>query len=75
MVPEQINGTEEVYVVRRPIFQLDMDMSCLRELVFPTVMMPGKKGSSSRFGGTGCPQLPPKGGITSKKLEDSLSCP
>ncbi|NXI31336.1 CCD81 protein, partial [Sterrhoptilus dennistouni] len=41
VVPEQINGTEEVYVVRRPIFQLDMDMSCLRELVFPTVMMPG----------------------------------
>ncbi|RMC06110.1 hypothetical protein DUI87_17655 [Hirundo rustica rustica] len=38
---EQINGTEEAYVVRRPVFQLDMDMSCLRELVFPTVMMPG----------------------------------
>ncbi|KAI1232844.1 hypothetical protein IHE44_0006024, partial [Lamprotornis superbus] len=41
VVHEQINGTEEVYVVRRPVFQLDMDTSCLRELVFPTVMMPG----------------------------------
>ncbi|XP_068033999.1 coiled-coil domain-containing protein 81-like isoform X6 [Anomalospiza imberbis] len=41
MVPEQVNSTEEVYVVRRPVFQLDMDMSCLRELVFPTVMIPG----------------------------------
>ncbi|XP_023801562.1 coiled-coil domain-containing protein 81-like isoform X2 [Cyanistes caeruleus] len=41
VVHEEINGTEEVYVVRRPVFQLDMDMSCLRELVFPTVMMPG----------------------------------
>ncbi|NXH81707.1 CCD81 protein, partial [Edolisoma coerulescens] len=40
VVHEQINGTEEVYVVRRPVFQLDMDMSCLRELVFPTVMIP-----------------------------------
>ncbi|NWV51930.1 CCD81 protein, partial [Daphoenositta chrysoptera] len=41
VVHEQINGTEEVYVVRRPVFQLDMDMSCLQELVFPTVMIPG----------------------------------
>ncbi|XP_064248853.1 coiled-coil domain-containing protein 81-like isoform X3 [Passer domesticus] len=41
VVPEQINSTEEVYVVRRPVFQLDMDMSCLQELVFPTVMIPG----------------------------------
>ncbi|NXB80310.1 CCD81 protein, partial [Donacobius atricapilla] len=40
VVHEQINGTEEVYVVRKPVFQLDMDVSCLRELVFPTVMMP-----------------------------------
>ncbi|NWT14458.1 CCD81 protein, partial [Vireo altiloquus] len=41
VVHEQINGTEEVYTVRRPVFQLDMDMSCLRELVFPSVMIPG----------------------------------
>ncbi|NWT63209.1 CCD81 protein, partial [Erythrocercus mccallii] len=41
VVHEQINGTEKMYVVRRPVFQLDMDMSCLQELVFPTVMMPG----------------------------------
>ncbi|OWK53603.1 hypothetical protein RLOC_00001779 [Lonchura striata] len=40
VVPEQVNSTEEVYVVRRPVFQLDMDMSCLQELVFPTVMIP-----------------------------------
>ncbi|XP_072792121.1 coiled-coil domain-containing protein 81-like [Taeniopygia guttata] len=43
VVPEQVNSTEEVYVVRRPVFQLDMDMSCLQELVFPTVMIPGEK--------------------------------
>ncbi|NXX69418.1 CCD81 protein, partial [Spizella passerina] len=41
VIPEQINSTEEVYVVRRPVFQLDMDMSCLQDLVFPTVMIPG----------------------------------
>ncbi|NWV10008.1 CCD81 protein, partial [Ptilonorhynchus violaceus] len=41
VVHEQVNGTEEVYVVRRPVFQLDVDMSCLRELMFPTVMIPG----------------------------------
>ncbi|NWV93688.1 CCD81 protein, partial [Machaerirhynchus nigripectus] len=41
VVHEQINSTEEAYVVRRPVFQLDMDISCLRELVFPTVMIPG----------------------------------
>ncbi|XP_053815830.1 uncharacterized protein LOC128797376 isoform X6 [Vidua chalybeata] len=41
VVCEQVNSTEEVYVVRRPVFQLDMDMSCLRELVFPAVMIPG----------------------------------
>lgn len=49
MVHEQINSTEDVYVVRRPVFQLDMDMSCLRDLVFPAVMIPGEKGSSSTF--------------------------
>ncbi|XP_027521326.1 coiled-coil domain-containing protein 81-like isoform X4 [Corapipo altera] len=41
VVPEQVDGAEEVYVVRRPVFQLDMDVSCLRELMFPTVMIPG----------------------------------
>ncbi|NXO72923.1 CCD81 protein, partial [Phainopepla nitens] len=40
VVHEQINSPEEVYVVRRPLFQLDMDMSCLQELVIPTVMIP-----------------------------------
>lgn len=62
MVPEQINSTEEVYVVRRPVFQLDMDISCLQELVFPTVMIPGEKGSSSTFGGTVCTLLYVGGG-------------
>ncbi|NWW72559.1 CCD81 protein, partial [Climacteris rufus] len=41
VVHEQVNGTEEVYVIRRPVFQLDMDISCLQELMFPTVMIPG----------------------------------
>ncbi|XP_056360190.1 coiled-coil domain-containing protein 81-like isoform X4 [Oenanthe melanoleuca] len=41
VVHEQIHGKEELYEVRRPVFQLDMDMSCLQELLFPTVMIPG----------------------------------
>ncbi|XP_064530581.1 uncharacterized protein LOC135423875 isoform X2 [Pseudopipra pipra] len=41
VVPEQVDGAEEVCVVRRPVFQLDMDVSCLQELMFPTVMIPG----------------------------------
>ncbi|NWS19322.1 CCD81 protein, partial [Pachyramphus minor] len=41
VVHEQVDGAEEVYVVRRPVFQLDMDVFCLQELMFPTVMIPG----------------------------------
>ncbi|KFW01364.1 Coiled-coil domain-containing protein 81, partial [Eurypyga helias] len=41
MVQEEFHGKQEVYVVRRPIFQLDIDASCLRELVFPMVVIPG----------------------------------
>ncbi|NXL69465.1 CCD81 protein, partial [Leptocoma aspasia] len=41
VVHEQINSIEEVYGVQRPVLQLDMDMSCIWELVFPTVMIPG----------------------------------
>ncbi|NXE30679.1 CCD81 protein, partial [Ardeotis kori] len=40
MVQEQFKG-EEVYVVRRPVFQLHIESSCLRELMFPTVVIPG----------------------------------
>ncbi|XP_027751196.1 coiled-coil domain-containing protein 81-like isoform X4 [Empidonax traillii] len=41
VVHEQVDGAEEVYVVRRPVFQLDMDLSCLRNLMFPTMIIPG----------------------------------
>ncbi|KAJ7415788.1 hypothetical protein BTVI_37324 [Pitangus sulphuratus] len=41
VVHEQVDGAEEVNVVRRPVFQLDMDLSCLRDLMFPTMIIPG----------------------------------
>ncbi|NWI60683.1 CCD81 protein, partial [Calyptomena viridis] len=41
VVHKQVDNAEEVYVVQRPVFQLDMDVSCLRELMFPMVMIPG----------------------------------
>ncbi|XP_052634730.1 coiled-coil domain-containing protein 81-like [Harpia harpyja] len=41
MVQEQFQGREEVYVVRRPIFRLELDVLCLQELAFPTVVIPG----------------------------------
>ncbi|KAM9250208.1 uncharacterized protein FYN16_014818 [Cariama cristata] len=41
MVQEQLRGKEEVYVLRRPVFQLDIDALCLHELTFPTVIIPG----------------------------------
>lgn len=75
VVHEQINGIEEVYVVRRPVFQLDMDTSCLRELVFPAVMMPGEKGSSPIFGGTVCPLLFEGGGNHLQSWRTELNLP
>ncbi|NWI64081.1 CCD81 protein, partial [Todus mexicanus] len=41
MVQEQFHGTTEIYVVRRPIFQLDMDEFFLENVAFPTVVIPG----------------------------------
>ncbi|NXJ03107.1 CCD81 protein, partial [Psophia crepitans] len=41
VVQEQFRGTEEVYVVRRPVFQLDIDALGLQDLVFPAVVIPG----------------------------------
>ncbi|NXS64953.1 CCD81 protein, partial [Pandion haliaetus] len=41
MVQAQFHGEEEVYVVRRPVFRLDIDVLCLQELAFPTVVIPG----------------------------------
>ncbi|NWI35160.1 CCD81 protein, partial [Sula dactylatra] len=41
MVQEQFRGKEEVYVARRPVFRLDIDVLCLQELTFPAVVIPG----------------------------------
>ncbi|NXF56143.1 CCD81 protein, partial [Oceanites oceanicus] len=41
MVQEPFHGEGEVYVVRRPVFWLDIDALCLQELTFPTVVIPG----------------------------------
>ncbi|XP_074995025.1 uncharacterized protein LOC142076665 isoform X1 [Calonectris borealis] len=41
MVQEQFHGEGEVYVVRRPVFRLDVDALRLQELAFPTVVIPG----------------------------------
>ncbi|KFQ02383.1 Coiled-coil domain-containing protein 81, partial [Leptosomus discolor] len=41
MVEEQFRGEEEVYVIRRPIFQLDTDALCLQEVMVTTEVIPG----------------------------------
>ncbi|NXW66946.1 CCD81 protein, partial [Eurystomus gularis] len=41
MVQERFHGKEEVHVVRRPIFQLDIDEFFVKDLAFPTVVIPG----------------------------------
>lgn len=69
MVQEQFQGKEEVYVVRRPVFRLELDALCLQELAFPTVVIPGEKAAATlRFpppclGGVGnvCSRLFGKG--------------
>lgn len=47
MVQERFHGEEEVYVVRRPVFRLDIDALCLQELAFPTVVIPGEKAAAT----------------------------
>ena len=47
MLQEQFQGKEEVYVVRRPVFRLELDVLCLQELAFPTVVIPGKKAAAT----------------------------
>ncbi|NWU69235.1 CCD81 protein, partial [Pterocles burchelli] len=41
MVQECVQCKEEMYVARRPVFQLDIDVLCLQELTHPTVAIPG----------------------------------
>ncbi|NWX45157.1 CCD81 protein, partial [Steatornis caripensis] len=41
MVHERFNDKEKAYVVRRPVFRLEMDVLYLQELTFPTVVIPG----------------------------------
>ncbi|KFP88979.1 Coiled-coil domain-containing protein 81, partial [Acanthisitta chloris] len=41
VIHKQVDGTEKVYIVRTPVFQLDMDASCLGKLGYPTVVIPG----------------------------------
>ncbi|XP_054667266.1 uncharacterized protein LOC129200035 [Grus americana] len=43
VLQEQLQGKEEAYEVRRPVFQPDIDALQLEELVFPTVVIPGEK--------------------------------
>lgn len=43
VVQERFHGKEEVYVVRRPVFQLDRDTLCLQEFMFPSVVIPGEE--------------------------------
>ncbi|XP_063178398.1 coiled-coil domain-containing protein 81-like isoform X2 [Chroicocephalus ridibundus] len=43
MVQERFQGEEEVFMARRPVFQLNMDKACLQELTFPTGVIPGEK--------------------------------
>ncbi|KFV17013.1 Coiled-coil domain-containing protein 81, partial [Pterocles gutturalis] len=41
MVQERVHCKEVMYVVRKPVFQLDIDVLCLQELTHPTVVIPG----------------------------------
>ncbi|NXJ64606.1 CCD81 protein, partial [Rostratula benghalensis] len=41
MVQEQFWGEKEVFTVRRPVFQLDIDGAYLQEFMFQTVSIPG----------------------------------
>ena len=47
MVQERFQGKEEVYVVRRPVFRLEMDNFWLGDLTFPTVVIPGEKAAAT----------------------------
>ncbi|XP_054043410.1 olfactory receptor 5B21-like [Rissa tridactyla] len=40
MVQERFQGEEEVFMARRPVFQLNMDKACLQELTFPIGVIP-----------------------------------
>ena len=44
---EQFQGEEEVYVGRRPVSQLDIGELTLRELAFPTEVIPGEKATDT----------------------------
>ncbi|KFP86868.1 Coiled-coil domain-containing protein 81, partial [Apaloderma vittatum] len=41
VVHEKLYNKEKVYVIRRPIFSLDIDESYLQEFVFPIEVIPG----------------------------------
>ena len=47
MVQERFLGEEEAHVVRRPVFRLDIDVLCVQELAFPTVVIPGEKAAAT----------------------------
>jgi len=47
MIREQFQGKEEMHIVQRPVFQLDIDNVCLQELGFPTVVIPGEKAAAT----------------------------
>ncbi|NXN36783.1 CCD81 protein, partial [Rhinoptilus africanus] len=40
VVQERFQGEEEVFMARRPVFQLNTDVAFLQELTFPTVVIP-----------------------------------
>ncbi|NWI62740.1 CCD81 protein, partial [Todus mexicanus] len=40
VVQDQFHGTQEIYEVRRPVFQLDMDEFFVEDVAFPTVVIP-----------------------------------
>ncbi|NWT45103.1 CCD81 protein, partial [Chroicocephalus maculipennis] len=48
MIREQFQGEEEVFTAQRPVFQLNIDVACLQELTFPTVVIPAEKAVATR---------------------------
>ncbi|NXV37584.1 CCD81 protein, partial [Rissa tridactyla] len=48
MIREQFQGEEEMFTAQRPVFQLNIDVACLQELTFPTVVIPAEKAAATR---------------------------
>lgn len=49
VVREQFHGKEELLLIQRPFFQLDIDELWLEEIYCPTEILPGEKAAAPLF--------------------------